>query len=507
MRLSIRSTIVPAVAALLLAGCASASTQRAYVAPTHETITSTTEEREGNPPAHLIYIQNRSTVPVTVFSVTLSGCENVKQQCTPHPANLRVRPGERQLAIRVEPRDAAQAFGYHFGFSWHADSASTQALNALAANGDASARARVDAMRHADSLEHAERGPRYNELSRTDFVTLASRARTLRAVPDSLVLAPGQRASVEQVRLLVLDSAGAVLGQTRWLRYQIPSSGAVAFVPPTTLIARSAGRAVLRFRLADEAQTMLANVPNDDVEVPVVVAYATDPHAPTFEGIAVDAASKAPLGCLRVALEDSARNTVASGRTDREGTFILAAPRPGSYAVRFETFGWAPVGSPLQSAQPDEIKQQQYVVSFTERLLSAPMVTDFSGTQHPYPVAVTASAFAKPPAAGTTLGKATRPVVKPAPRMIVQSVSLRGSETMPILNVVGNAPPGTIWIQFVVDSAGQVDPKTIIYPANTDDRAIGSVNLVLPHVRFSPARENDRAACELMRMQVNFTPR
>ena len=46
-----------------------------------------------------------------------------------------------------------------------------------------------------------------------------------------------------------------------------------------------------------------------------------------------------------------------------------------------------------------------------------------------------------------------------------------------------------------------------MYPPGTDDRAVGSVNLVLPHVRFSPAREDDRPVCELMRMQVDFSAR
>lgn len=65
------SAVFASALALALAGCAPAA-QRAYVAPTRETIISTTEEHQANPPSHLIYIENHSTVPVTVFSLNLT---------------------------------------------------------------------------------------------------------------------------------------------------------------------------------------------------------------------------------------------------------------------------------------------------------------------------------------------------------------------------------------------------------------------------------------------------
>ncbi len=64
------SNLVLAFAWLLL-GC-SAATQRVYIAPTGQTITSDTEERQSDPPVHTIFVDNRSTVPVTVFSVSLT---------------------------------------------------------------------------------------------------------------------------------------------------------------------------------------------------------------------------------------------------------------------------------------------------------------------------------------------------------------------------------------------------------------------------------------------------
>jgi hypothetical protein len=64
-----------------------------------------------------------------------------------------------------------------------------------------------------------------------------------------------------------------------------------------------------------------------------------------------------------------------------------------------------------------------------------------------------------------------------------------------------------MWMQFVVDSTGQVDSKSIILPLGTDQRALTSVTQVLPRVRFSPARDEGKPVCELLRMQVNFSNR
>ena len=75
MRLPIAAPPALAVALLLAAAAAApAAAQSRYVAPTSESIISTTEPGYGDSPAQLIYGENRSTVPVTVFSVTLTQC-------------------------------------------------------------------------------------------------------------------------------------------------------------------------------------------------------------------------------------------------------------------------------------------------------------------------------------------------------------------------------------------------------------------------------------------------
>src|SRR5207249_3081991 len=162
------------------------------------------------------YIENHSTVPIVVFAITLTNCQNVKVQCGARNMKLRVDGGSRSLAVRVEPQSLQMPWNYSFGFSWHADTSyGTAALSALA--------------------------------------------------------------------------QGTVLGMTRWVRWHIVSD-AVQFLPPETLGAKRPGRTTIHFSLAEEPQKMLP-APIADIDYPVIAAYPVDPHAPVFEGRAVDADS------------------------------------------------------------------------------------------------------------------------------------------------------------------------------------------------------------------------
>jgi hypothetical protein len=103
---------------LALAGCASSQGQVVYVAPTNQSISTTTEEGRGSSPAHEIYVINGSTEPITVFGVALRSCENVKQQCEPRQVDVAVPAGSRRVVLRVEPRNVDQAYSYQFSYSW-----------------------------------------------------------------------------------------------------------------------------------------------------------------------------------------------------------------------------------------------------------------------------------------------------------------------------------------------------------------------------------------------------
>jgi hypothetical protein len=468
---------------LLVAAACATATQRTYVAPTQETIVSTTEQHEADPPSHSIYIENHSTVPVTVFSLNLTQCENIKNECGAHPSRLKVQPGGRTLAVRIEPRDPMRRWDYAFGFSWHVDSAGA-ALTALAQAGDSGSRVRLAAIQREDSIRRAEGGAYINELSRTDFAALRGRVAALRAVPESLVMVPGTRVDIDQIKIVLVDSLGNVLGRTRWRRWSAPGMGAVQFSPPSELVARHPGRATIRFALADEAQNLLGTSLGE-LSYTIVAAYPPDPHAPVFEGRAVDADTKTPLACLRAALEDSAQNVVARDRTGSGGTFVLPAPRAGTYRVRLETFGWAPLYGPTQLAGPDATKQQQYSVRFDEQMLTTRLLRIEDDFEHAQPMSIARTAGSK----------------------LVQRVSFGGSEMMPVLTIVGSAPAGSLWAEFAVDSTGRVDSTSVLLPTSTNARQAVAVRSMLPKIHFTPARDTGKPVCELVRLQVNFSPR
>ena len=486
--------LIAAVAALLT-GCA-AATQRTYVAPTFDTIVSTTEERTGEPPVHLLRVENRSTVPVVVFSASLTNCANVRDTCTPHPMNVRVAPGQTQTILRATPTSAERGFSYRFRFSWHADSSDARALSALAASGSQDAQRRLSDQQRGDSLRRAAAAAGYVELSRDAFAALGSRVAALRAATDSLVLAPGQKVGIDDVRLVLVDSAGAILGSTHWVRWSVPPSEAVQFTPPKELVGREAGRIVLTFSLAEEAQRLLGRS-LDDVDVPVVVATTVEPGAPLFQGIALDDDSRTPFGCSPIVLEDSAEHVVARARTDRTGMFTLTAPRAGSYRVRADVRGWAPVYGPLQPAASGEMKQFHLLVRFTEQLLASRGLADRERFQHAAPAAVSMA----------TYGVASGRKATSAPMPVVSGVTLGGSESAPVLGIIGAAPAGRAWVQFIVDAAGKVDTSSVQLPPDVSPPAAASLKAVLPRVRFTPARAEGTPVCELQRMEVAFTKR
>ena len=496
-----RALVRLAVPTAFLLGCAPPAAHT-YIAPSYDTIISSTEESQGTPPTHIIYVENRSTVPVIIFALRLDNCENINVPCGVHQSNIKLEAGQRSVVERIGGKSPNQRWSYNFGFSWRADTSyGNKVLGALAEAGDTSARVRLAAQQHADSLRHAETGPHYNDLTRSDFAMLAPRVASMRAYPDSLVLTPGEHASIEKIRLLLLDSTGSVLGQTRWLRWQLPMGGNLQFNPPTDLVARRPGRSIIRFSLAEEAQKLIPR-PINSVEYPVISEYVLSAHAPTFEGVVRDADTKAALACASVALEDSAENIVARQRTTPEGIFSLSAPRPGTYRVRVETPGWAPAYGPSEVAMPDEDRQHQYNVKFTEQLLGySSYAANGDEIKHAHPVALATAASVESP---TSRGKGTR---KASSENIATSVTLGGSESMPILGIVGPAPVGTSWMQFVVDSTGHVEPRSITIPGDTASRHLASVANILPRVRFSPAREGGKPVCELLRMQVNFSGR
>jgi len=195
-------------AAALAVGCASAPRQRTYVAPTQETIFTTTEEMT-SAPGQVIYVENRSSVPVTVYSVTLRDCDNIKVGCSgPRVLHLQLTPDSRAVLARVEPANAQKSFNFRYTFGWRADSSTTAALGALATVGDSNARHQLDAIAREDAKRRAAVGAIDMDLTASEIAGLSDRAGKLHALPDSLVIPVGRRVSLDTVRVLLIGMQG-----------------------------------------------------------------------------------------------------------------------------------------------------------------------------------------------------------------------------------------------------------------------------------------------------------
>jgi hypothetical protein len=123
------------VIALLLAWSAPLAAQDRFIAPTIYNISAVTEQGIGDNPAHALYVQNSSTVPVVVFGILLSECENVRQPCGSHHVKIKVGPNRRVNVGRVEPRDRERGMSYRWTFSYVPDSADAKAMAMLREHG------------------------------------------------------------------------------------------------------------------------------------------------------------------------------------------------------------------------------------------------------------------------------------------------------------------------------------------------------------------------------------
>jgi hypothetical protein len=80
-------------------------------------------------------VQNSSTVPIIVFGITLSQCENIRQPCGSRRVKLKVAPDRRINVGRVEPRDRERGFSYRWTFSFGGDSSDARAMAVLREHG------------------------------------------------------------------------------------------------------------------------------------------------------------------------------------------------------------------------------------------------------------------------------------------------------------------------------------------------------------------------------------
>ena len=105
--------------------------QDKFIAPNEYTVIPLTEQSNSDDPVHVLYVSNNSTVPIVLFGITLSSCENVRQSCGSRRTKIRIDAGRRANVGRVEARDKERAFSYRWAISYHADSSDAKVVAML----------------------------------------------------------------------------------------------------------------------------------------------------------------------------------------------------------------------------------------------------------------------------------------------------------------------------------------------------------------------------------------
>ncbi len=254
----------PALLFLALASATAAHAQsgtKKFIAPSAESVVTYEEQSAGSIPATLIYVHNRSTVPIIVHSVSLSACENIKQPCTPRRLNLRVRPSARAQILRIEARDRNQGIRYRYDFGFRTDSSDALALKAMAEAGYSPAAERLEAAEAARAEERRapELFTRDVWLEAAQIAALGDQIVSLRAEPDSIVLKVDQLFLVRQIRVLAIDATGGSLGRVGALSWRVTPG--VIEVKADTVAGVQVGRTTIEFVLAPPAKPLSVAFP------------------------------------------------------------------------------------------------------------------------------------------------------------------------------------------------------------------------------------------------------
>jgi hypothetical protein len=109
--------------------------QDRFVAPNQYTVIALTEQSNSDDPVHMLYVSNNSTVPIVVFGISLTACENVKQSCGSRRTNIKIGARRRVNVGRVQARDSERAFRYRWSFSYLGDSSDAKAMAVLREHG------------------------------------------------------------------------------------------------------------------------------------------------------------------------------------------------------------------------------------------------------------------------------------------------------------------------------------------------------------------------------------
>jgi hypothetical protein len=105
-----------AIVATALCSCAS-NRVPVYVAPSNQTIEAGTEMSFGGD-GQVIYVHNRSSVPIVITGLHLIDCENIKHSCQVQRLHIQVPAGQRMNIVTVKPENANRPYSYRYDYSW-----------------------------------------------------------------------------------------------------------------------------------------------------------------------------------------------------------------------------------------------------------------------------------------------------------------------------------------------------------------------------------------------------
>lgn len=187
----------------------------------------------------------------------------------------------------------------------------------------------------------------------------------------------------------------------------------------------------------------------------VAAPCALSAQVATLAGALRALGDKHPLTCVRVALEDSAGHDLVWTVTDDRALFTISVPTAGVYRLRFGQWPSAYTGF-------DTVHAGDY----EERLYAVPDEPEDGGwTRHDWP--------------GTD---ATPVAGMPTPRY-PESERLANRQ-------------GSVLVEFVIDSAGRVDPAGARVLRTSDAPFAEAVLDVIPQLRYYPATLRGTAVCE-----------
>lgn len=69
-------------------------------------------------PGHELYLRNNTSSPITITSLTLFECENIRVGCRVRDVEWVLDPGEVRRALVVEPRDQARSWNYRWRWTF-----------------------------------------------------------------------------------------------------------------------------------------------------------------------------------------------------------------------------------------------------------------------------------------------------------------------------------------------------------------------------------------------------